>query len=372
MSRAWLFQDGRQKAKLGPKACPWSVGYFDDEGRRKSKRIGSKSAATKYARKVEGELASGTYQSTRNKNWPEFRVEYLERGLAGCAPRSVESAKLALGQFEKLIKPVRVNTITSRTIADYVSKRLAPRISKDDKERPPLSPATINRELRTLRAALRRANRWGYLPRVPHFDFLKVPGRLPTFVSAEHFSKLYEHAGAARWPNEGPYTTADWWQALFVMAYMTGWRISSLLALKWADVDLENGFALSRAEDNKGKRDQRVPLHPVVVDHLRKLVCFSATVFAWEHAKRALFTEFYKIQKAAGVRPEGGKSHYGFHDFRRAFATLNAGQMSGDALQVLMQHKSYQTTQGYINLSRQLSPAVQNLFVPQMPKVVSG
>ena len=252
MSRAWLFQDGRQKAKLGPKACPWSVGYFDDEGRRKSKRIGSKSAATKYARKVEGELASGTYQSTRNKNWPEFRVEYLERGLAGCAPRSVESAKLALGQFEKLIKPVRVNTITSRTIADYVSKRLAPRISKDDKERPPLSPATINRELRTLRAALRRANRWGP-PRVPHFDFLKVPGRLPTFVSAEHFSKLYEHAGAARWPNEGPYTTADWWQALFVMAYMTGWRISSLLALKWADVDLENGFALSRAEDNKGK-----------------------------------------------------------------------------------------------------------------------
>jgi hypothetical protein len=41
---AWLFQDHRQKQKLGDK-CPWSVGWVDPDGKRKSKKIGSKSMA---------------------------------------------------------------------------------------------------------------------------------------------------------------------------------------------------------------------------------------------------------------------------------------------------------------------------------------
>ena len=42
--------------------------------------------------------------------------------------------------------------------------------------------------------------------------------------------------------------------------------------------------------------------------------------------------------------------------------------MNPDALQALMQHKDYQTTQRYINLARQLNPAVQALYVPDMPR----
>ena len=68
---------------------------------------------------------------------------------------------------------------------------------------------------------------------------------------------------------------------------------------------------------------------------------------------------------AAGIRPEGPKPFYGFHDFRRAFATMNAATRSADALQSLMQHRDYQTTQRYINLARQLNPAVANLYVPK-------
>ena len=40
--KAWLFQDHRQKVKLGEDKCPWSVGWIDPEGKRRSKRIGSK------------------------------------------------------------------------------------------------------------------------------------------------------------------------------------------------------------------------------------------------------------------------------------------------------------------------------------------
>ncbi|HEX3869277.1 MAG TPA: hypothetical protein VHV77_02455 [Pirellulales bacterium] len=45
--KAWLFQDHRQKQKLGDKAL-CSVGYFDPFGNKKSKRIGAHSAAVKF------------------------------------------------------------------------------------------------------------------------------------------------------------------------------------------------------------------------------------------------------------------------------------------------------------------------------------
>jgi integrase len=79
-----------------------------------------------------------------------------------------------------------------------------------------------------------------------------------------------------------------------------------------------------------------------------------------------LFPEFHALQKAAGIKPEWGKDHYGFHDLRRAFATMNAERLTADALQLLMQHKDYQTTQRYISMARQLKPAAQNLFVPDV------
>lgn len=42
--------------------------------------------------------------------------------------------------------------------------------------------------------------------------------------------------------------------------------------------------------------------------------------------------------------------------------------MTGDALQKLMRHKTYATTQGYINLAQQVNRAVEGLHVPEVLK----
>ena len=60
------------------------------------------------------------------------------------------------------------------------------------------------------------------------------------------------------------------------MTYMTRWRIGSLLALRWEDVHFEVGFALSQATESKGKRDQRIPLHPLVIEHHKAGLLFVA------------------------------------------------------------------------------------------------
>jgi hypothetical protein len=67
---------------------------------------------------------------------------------------------------------------------------------------------------------------------------------------------------------------------------------------------LDEGTAVTRYEDNKGKRDEVVPLHPVVVEHLRRLVDFGPMVFPWPHHERTSYVEFARIRQAA--KDEGG------------------------------------------------------------------
>lgn len=111
----------------------------------------------------------------------------------------------------------------------------------------------------------------------------------------------------------------------------------------------------------------------LVRPHLRQIVSFHPPVFRWAHEEKAFWEEFGRIQKEAGIPLEYRENHkhtdachvYGFHDLRPAFVTLNAETLTADALQSLMQHRSYLTTQRYINMARQLTRAVDGLHVPE-------
>ena len=207
-----------------------------------------------------------------------------------------------------------------------------------------VSPATVNKEIRHLKAVLGFAQEWGYLPQRPKMRMVKEPVKLPAYVTPDDFATIYRAADAARMPRGLPYAAADWWRALFVSNYMTGWRISEPLSLRRDDLDLDEGFAITRHDDNKGNRDDRVPLVGVVVEHLRKIVSFEPVVFPWSNRRESLWDEFTRIQQAAGIHLPCHGSHehtprchvYGFHDLRRAFATMNAPTLSADALQSLM------------------------------------
>ena len=275
----------------------------------------------------------------------------------------------ALEQFERVINPKRIGAIKTQTIDEYRSNRRGDRGKKKGDK---ISPATVNRELRHLRAILRKAFKWGYLPTMPDFQFEKEPRKLPRYVAPGHFAAIYNACGVAKKPTGLPYPPADWWRGLLITGYMTGWRISELLALRRDDVDLDEGTAITRWQDNKGKRDERVKLHLVVVEHLRRLPGFDLSIFPWKDSRLLLHEQFAMIQEAAGIKLpcRGNHEHtrycYGFHDLRRAFASMNAEKLTPDTLQLLMRHKSYQTTQRYINMFRQVDAAVQSLYVPDL------
>lgn len=377
--KVWLFQDHRRKATLGEAKCPWSVGWFED-GRKRSKKVGCRSMAEKFAQKLETQMETGTYQTDSRKRWATFRQEWEQRIGNGMAPQTKRCTTDALDHFERLIKPGRVQRIKTQTIDDYKAKR---RLEPGRKTGSKVSPATINKELRHLRAVLRIAHEWGNLVKMPRFRMVKEPQKLVRYVTPEHFAALYEACDAAKRPASDVYSASDWWRAFLTFLYLTGWRVNEPLALHWNDVSLDNGTATTWHEHNKGKRDEVVPLHPVVIEHLRKLVDFGPMVFPWPHHERTLYTEFARIQEAA--LDEAGEriinlpcrekhEHtpachlYSFHDLRRAFATQNALQLTPNALQALMRHKSFLTTKKYINQARQLDGAVEQLHVPDFLK----
>lgn len=337
--KAWAFQDSRQKAKHGDK-CPWSVGWLDPEGRRRSKKIGSKSLAEKYRRKKEGELAAGLVTPDAS-TWGDFRRKYNETVLPPMGAKNRKSTEAALKHFERLIKPGRMSTLTAHAIDRYKSLRARERGLKKGST---VSPATINKELRHIRAVLNIAEEWGMLARAPRVRMLREPERDPEFVDDEKFALLYDACDQMLRPHAANYPPADWWRAILTFAYLTGWRIGEILELRRDNVDFEDGTAFIPAEKTKGRRDARVELHPVALEHLRAVVSFEPLVFSWPHSDRALWTQFAKLKKAAGVEFEGA-----FHRFRFGFANANCDELPADVLQRLMRHRAPQTTQGYIN-----------------------
>ena len=225
--RAWLFQDTRQKEKLGEAKCPWSVGWFDPDGNKRSKRIGSKSMAVKYQRKIEGQLAAGTYQDTSRMSWAKFWDEWQEKIGETMLPQSRDCTVYAIKHFERIAKPKTVATIRTAMIDGYIVKRKQERGQKKGTK---VSPATINRELRSIKAVLRVAMDWGYLAKVPKIRMLKEPQKLVRYVTPEHFAKMYASCKVATRPASADFTAGDWWKALLTFIYMTGWRISGTWA----------------------------------------------------------------------------------------------------------------------------------------------
>jgi integrase len=372
MPPAWTYQDSHQKAKHGP-SVSWYVGWLDPEGNRKCKSCGpgdrGKRTADRLANKISAELLTGTYRARDKTAWKEFRRQYEDTVTAGLAARTSIEIRTALNHFERIVKPQRVSVLTAAHVDRYIATR---RTEKGKNKGEKVSPATINKELRHVKAALGVAKEWGHLAAVPKFRMEREPGKMPSYVPPADFAAIYAACDAAKRPTDLPYPAADWWQGFLFAAYMTGWRVGALLALLREDVDLDKGTAFSHWKDNKGKRDVETPLHPLLVEHLRKLPAFSRTFFPWSHGGRQLYSEFERIQQAAGVKPGHGRKRYTFHDLRRAFATMNADRLTPDALQHLMQHKDYQTTQRYIAIARQLNPAVAGLYVPDLKPGKTG
>jgi integrase len=382
---ARIFQDTREVRTLGKSKAPWWVEWRVN-GNRRSQKVGTRKQAKEIAALKEAEKLQRRNGLIVDTTWAEFVARYKQDVLPLMrSARSREVATEVLDRFGKYSKPLYVGGIDAATLDRYAAKRMRDRGRKVGDT---LSPQTVRKDLRTIAAALGKAVEWNCLAAVPPLPKVATFDADKRFVTVEHFEAMLSildpqnenHFVPKMAPNpRAPFTPAEWWRALLVTLWATGMRIGAVLSLRWEDVDLDAGTAISRAKHNKAKKDQRVHI-AAVVNWLRPLKGFDPRVFPWDWDKTALYTHFRKLQEAAGVHLHcpGDHEHtpachvYGFHDFRRAHATFNYGRVSDRDLQQQMGHASFSTTQRYIKYAEGHKEKAYNALIPDAMKAASA
>lgn len=374
--RVWIFQDPKELKRKGASGAAWYVGWYSSCNRRHCESCGvgsrGKGLAEKRQRRIEAELELQVHEAPDRTNWLTFREEYEAKIVSRLAFESQRAMKYSLGIFERIAKPNRVSDIDVRLIDQFVAKRKSNRGKNPGST---ISAATINKDLRHIKAALGIAVEWGYLKQRPRIRLLREPTKHVTFVTDEHFGLIFGRgAEAAKFPHEEGYeiSAAAWWRALTLTAMMTGLRIGELLKIRREDVNFNTNNVRFHWADTKGKRAEEFQVHPLVSQHLAQIKSDKAMLFYWPHDPATLWSEFARIQKEAGISLHCMERHehteachvYGFHDFRRAFATSNAGRVQPEVLQKLMRHKSFATTLSYVSLTERVHRATSEIPVP--------
>ena len=203
MPRAWIQQKKEGVAKLGAKKAAWYCCWYQG-GRQRKRKIGSKTLAEQFKSKIEAGMLRQEIEPER-VSWVRCRTEYEDHLSARVRPGTRMQAKISLDHFERIARKVPPHEITKRVVDKDVNRR----ITETGRAGKPVSAPTVNKELRQLRAMLGFAKGANYVAAVPAFEFLRELGKIPTYVDAETFGKIYEHADAAQWPQEPGFTSGD-------------------------------------------------------------------------------------------------------------------------------------------------------------------
>jgi integrase len=320
--------------------------------------------AEKVAAKWEAELQEGRYAKPSRMTWEDFRAYYTVHATGGLAVNTAAGYESTLNAFERICRPGKLVDVTTQRVTAFVTQL------RTDK----LSEATVARQLRQMKAAMRWANREGLLTVLPRFTMPKrvkgakiMRGRPICFEEFERMlaatAKVVENAAAESWRF---YLRGLW---------ASGLRLTESLSLRWDDapgsivVDLASRRPMLRipAEAEKGHTDRLLPITPEFATLLQgvaerdrrdrrgrvfKLLANDGTLLQAE--PWAVSKVVSAIGQAAGVvvdeRQVDGVTARKFasaHDLRRAFGQRWAAKVMPTVLRELMRHASIATTMAY-------------------------
>ena len=182
----------------------------------------SKTLAGKIEAKRRHELEEGTAGIKKHVQPRILAVaadEWLEMKKATLAPRSVKIEKANFAHLLPELGKKLVCDIEARDIARYQRKRVECAAS----------PKTINLEIGTLRAVLKRSGHWARLQ--PEVNMLATRDDIGRAITPEEESALLQACGKSRSRSLVPFVT---------LAIETGARYGVIRTLQWGSVDFEN------------------------------------------------------------------------------------------------------------------------------------
>jgi integrase len=245
-----------------------------------------------------------------------------------------------------------------------------------------IEPATINRDVGALRAALSKAVEWGliaahplagikaakiekdsrirYLTKTEEKDLRKA-------LAARDKAAMRARSRANAWRGERAYELypeippdgfADHLTPMTLLALNTGMRRGELLSLTWADVDLAARRVTVRAETAKAGKTRHIPLNveaTSVLTRWRAQQDGAVRLFGVANIKTAW----------AGLLDAAGVADFRFHDCRHDFASkLVMAGVDLNTVRELLGHADIKMTLRYAHLAPEhKAAAVEKLGV---------
>jgi len=268
----------------------------------------------------------------------------VERGLS---PNTLTAYSLDLHKFAAFCatRKVPITSADSDTILEFLSGLY----------RRKLSSRSVARQLAVLRVFFRFAVREGLLEEEPTLN-LEAPRMwksLPVYLSLSEVEKLLSMPDAAT-----PLGARD--SAMLEVLYSTGLRVSELVGLRTAEMDLAMGCVRCVG---KGNKERLVPLGRAAAQALRRYLAdsrprllrgrVSPLVFLNHHGARMTRVGFWKVLKQYGRRA-GLTTKLSPHKLRHSFAT-HLLERGADlrSVQAMLGHADISTTQIYTHVTQE-------------------
>ncbi|QDU82478.1 site-specific tyrosine recombinase XerC [Polystyrenella longa] len=321
---------------------------------RESTRTSVKKKAEQIRRNKEQELAASTLTDGMI-SWDDFIQQFLSSQRSRKPKTTVDCYAFSLKTFTGLMNPALLSGITRAVLDRFVTMRIE-KVAK----------ATVNKDLRHLKVALKWAEQQEHISKAPSFSgiFIKEDRKQPTFIPESDFIMIIQVL-------ENPelklqVTTPEWWRAWLYVAYYGGLRRGELFGLVWEDIDFDFLEIRVKAPTSKSRKERVIPIQPGIADILNGWKTIAdpprskTPVFPWDYDNyRNLYHDWHHLMDVAEFEKE---DRYTLKDFRSSCASaLIAAQTPTAVVQRILGHESMSTTANYyINAQPALRQAVQN------------
>ena len=337
----------------------WYEFEFKGQRIRESTHTGNKDVARQIEAAHRIRLAKGAAGIIERPPAPtlaEFAPRFSEAINTLCAnkPGTVtfyESKLAALLKYEPIASSP-LDRIEEAAIQAYKQHRTR----QPSRRGKPLSVASVNRELATLRRLLRLAQEWKVIDRVPRIRLLSgEQGR--EFVLSYEQEKLYLAAAPLLLHDMG------------VLMLDTGLRVGEALSLEWPDVHLTpaSGAALGYlkvlARHSKNSKPRNVPLTERALRVLKTLAPAKAGYVFHRGDGQPIYQTWLNQLHSALRTLLKLPVEFVPHSFRHTYGT-RLGEAGADAFTImrLMGHSSVTVSQKYVHPSPEtMERAVQRL-----------
>ena len=257
--------------------------------------------------------------------WEVITEDYEQRKKTdGLSFKSIDDIKNTLSEFKRLTN-IRFSTDLTQGVFDlFISARQADGTSK----------ATVNKDLRNLKAFIGWAKSAKYITAEITLTALKIPKKPDPPLTGMQIKNLLIAAGKHRG-----------WKERCLIALCTGLRRSDIETLTVASLDFESN-SVHTASRKTGKAMSHRPLPkeimPILTEYIQRLPVGSVS----------LWTDTFTGKKWKLIRNEAKLSGLKFHKLRKQFGSELAQSGASTALvSDLLEHASEQTTKDiYINL----------------------